>query len=282
MDLLQELLRGDDMKLICIGDNVVDCYLDDGLYYPGGNAVNVAVNAKKDGAEKVGYIGVFGDDEEASNIIADMHSEGVDTTRSRKVYAPSAHPGVKLVDGDRVFVKGLRDTCQHLFSIRIVDEDIALIKDYDLIHTSCYSNLEYELKALSKLLDVSFDYSDRMDDEYLGRTIKYVKYAFFSASGFSDEEAKAFLRHAYDLGGTVIGVTRGSKGALFYDGEKFYAQAVKFVQPVDTMGAGDSFIAGFLVKIADGNTISDALDYAASVSAETCLVHGGWGHPHKL
>ena len=174
------------MKLICIGDNVVDCYLDEGIYYPGGNAVNVAVNAKKDGAAKVGYIGVFGDDEEAESIIADLHAEGVDTTRSRRVYAPTAHPGVKLVDGDRVFVKGLRDTCQHLFSIRIVDEDMEVIKDYDLIHTSCFSNLEYELEGLSKLLDVSFDYSERMDDEYLERTIRHVKYAFFSASVFSD------------------------------------------------------------------------------------------------
>ncbi len=270
------------MKLICIGDNVVDCYLDEKVYYPGGNAVNVAVNAKKDGAERVGYIGVFGDDEEAENIIRDMHEEGVETTRSRKVYAPSAHPGVRLIDGDRVFVKGKRDTCQHLFSIKIVEEDISLIKEYDLIHTSCYSNLENELETLSSLLDVAFDYSDRMDDEYLSRTLKYVKYAFFSASSLSDDEAHEFLKHAHCLGGSVIGLTRGSRGAVFYDGKDFYSQPVKFVPPVDTMGAGDSFIAGFLVKMADGYSMKDALDYAADVSAATCLVHGAWGHPHII
>ena len=270
------------MKLICIGDNVADCYLDEGIYYPGGNAVNVAVNAKRDGAERVGYIGVFGNDSEAENIEKDILSEGVETVRSRKVYAPSAHPGVRLEDGDRVFVRGKRDTCQHLFSIRIVDEDIELIREYDLIHTSCFSNLEYELENLSKLLDVSFDYSERMDDEYLARTIRHVKYAFFSASDFYDDEAKAFLRHAHELGGRIIGLTRGSRGALFYDGENYYSQPVKFVEPVDTMGAGDSFIAGFLVSIADGFSISEALDYAAEVSAKTCLVNGGWGHPHKM
>ena len=26
------------MKLIAVGDNVTDCYLDEGIYYPGGNA----------------------------------------------------------------------------------------------------------------------------------------------------------------------------------------------------------------------------------------------------
>ena len=25
------------MKLIAVGDNVTDCYLDEGIYYPGGN-----------------------------------------------------------------------------------------------------------------------------------------------------------------------------------------------------------------------------------------------------
>ena len=33
------------MKLIAVGDNVTDCYLDEGIYYPGGNAVkNIAVH----------------------------------------------------------------------------------------------------------------------------------------------------------------------------------------------------------------------------------------------
>lgn len=35
------------MKLIAVGDNVTDCYLDEGIYYPGGNAVNVAVDCKE-------------------------------------------------------------------------------------------------------------------------------------------------------------------------------------------------------------------------------------------
>ncbi|MES2541767.1 MAG: carbohydrate kinase, partial [Pseudomonadota bacterium] len=31
--------------LLCIGDNVVDLYLDRGEFFPGGNALNVAVLA---------------------------------------------------------------------------------------------------------------------------------------------------------------------------------------------------------------------------------------------
>ena len=115
------------MKLIAIGDNVTDCYMDEGVYFPGGNAVNVAVNCKKNGAEKVNYIGVFGDDERADYIKQCLTEEGVTYDRSRKVYAHTAQPRVYLKDGDRVFAPGLRDSCQHLFSIKIVKEDEEII-----------------------------------------------------------------------------------------------------------------------------------------------------------
>ena len=57
------------MNLICIGDNVTDCYVDEGICYPGGNCVNVAVNSKRLGIEDVNYIGIFGDDDKSSYII---------------------------------------------------------------------------------------------------------------------------------------------------------------------------------------------------------------------
>ena len=51
---------------------------------------------------------------------------------------------------------------------------------------------------------------------------------------------------------------------------------------VDTMGAGDSFIAGFLTAYGDGRSMEAALDYAAERSALTCTIRGGFGHPHPL
>ena len=50
------------MKLLGLGDNVMDAYLFRGELYPGGNAANVAVLAKRAGAEKSGYIGVLATD----------------------------------------------------------------------------------------------------------------------------------------------------------------------------------------------------------------------------
>ncbi len=269
------------MKLIAVGDNVTDCYVDEGVYFPGGNAVNVAVNCKKNGAEKVGYIGVFGDDDRADYIRSCLEEEGVSCERSRKVYAHTAQPRVFLKDGDRVFGPGPRDSCQHLFAIRLVPEDMELIRTYDICHTSCFSNLEYELPQLAEVCRVSFDFSERREEEYLRRTCPYLSFAFFSGSELSEEECAEFMKRVHELGTEIVGITRGSAGAIFYDGKKLYRQGIKKVEVVDTMGAGDSFIAGFLTAYGDGAEMSRALEYAAERAARTCMVRGGFGHPHK-
>ena len=43
------------MNLLGLGDNVFDAYLFRGELYPGGNAANVSVLAKRAGAERTGY-----------------------------------------------------------------------------------------------------------------------------------------------------------------------------------------------------------------------------------
>lgn len=97
------------MNLIAVGDNVVDCYLDQKIYYPGGNCVNVAVNAKRNGAENVAYIGIFGSDSMAEHIQYALKEESIDFSLSRKADGLSGQPQVSLTSsGDRVFVGELK------------------------------------------------------------------------------------------------------------------------------------------------------------------------------
>lgn len=270
------------MKFIAIGDNVTDCYVEEGVYYPGGNAVNVAVNCKRNGVEKVNYIGVFGNDDRADYIKECLDKEGVTYDRSRKVYAHTAQPKVYLKDGERVFAPGLRDSCQHLFAMKLVKEDMEVIKGYDLCHSSCYSNIEYELPELAKVCQISFDFSNRKEEAYLKRVCPYLTYGFFSGADMSEEQCIDLIKQVHGLGTRVVGVTRGSEGAIFYDGKALYRQGIKKVEAIDTMGAGDSFIAGFLTAYGKGKSMTEALDYAATRSALTCTILGGFGYPHLI
>ena len=278
----QERKRPMQKKMIAVGDNVVDCYLDDLVYYPGGNAVNVAVNCKRNGIEDVAYMGVFGSDSKAEHLKWALAREGVHFERSRTMIAPTGSPGVRLVYGDRVFVGGPRNTAQHIVRIRLTDEDLSYIGSFALCHTSCFSSIEPELSKMQKVCQVSFDFSERRDDAYLQQVCPYLTYAFFSGSDLTEKEVKELMQRCHVLGTPVVGVTRGSKGASFSENGAYYVQGIKPVEVIDTMGAGDSFIAGFLTRRIAGDAMAPALDYAASVAANSCRIHGSFGYPHPL
>ncbi|MFB3169926.1 PfkB family carbohydrate kinase [Neobacillus sp. 179-C4.2 HS] len=271
------------MKIIAIGDNVVDCYLDQGKYYPGGNCVNVAVNCKRSGAEDVSYIGIFATDDKADHLKNVLELEGIPYHRSRMAEGISGQPRVNLTeDGDRVFVGGPKNTVQHILKLRLTPEDYEYIKDFDVAHTSCYSSMEEELPGLAQHINVSYDFSDKYNAAQLEKVCPSIKHGFFSGAHLSDEELENLVEELGKYTLETIGITRGSKPALFiHQGTRYY-QDVYETEIVDTMGAGDSFIAGFLTAFYTHKDMRDALDFAAKRASITCGFYGGFGYPKDL
>lgn len=271
------------LKIITIGDNVVDCYLDQGKYYPGGNCVNVAVNCKRSGAEEVRYIGIFATDDKAVHLKNVLDLEGISYQGSRIVQGISGQPRVNLTEeGDRVFVGGPRNTVQHSMKLKLMDEDFEALKGFDVCHTSCYSSLEEELPRLAQAIPASFDFSDKNDAAYLEKVCPYIRHGFFSGAHLSEAELEALIEEVSKYQLETVGITRGSKPALFlYQGDR-YEQEVLETEVVDTMGAGDSFIGGFLTAYYDGRNLPEALAFAAERASLTCGFYGGFGYPKEL
>lgn len=271
------------MKIITVGDNVVDCYVDQSLYYPGGNCVNVAVNCKRFGCESSAYIGIFGNDDKANHIKWALDREDINYRYSRTMIGISGQPRVNLTpEGDRVFIKGPQNTVQHLVRLRLTPEDLEYISKYDICHTSCYSSLELELPNIKNQCDISFDFSDIRSPEYLETVCPHIKYGFFSGSDLNKYEINELISKSHSLGTEIVGVTLGSKGALFSKKGKQFYQPIIETKVVDTMGAGDSFIAGFLIKYSETNSIEDSLEFAAKCAAHNCTFHGGFGYPKEF
>jgi len=78
------------LKVIGIGDNVVDKYLHLGLMYPGGNALNFSVYAQKTGAQSA-YLGVFGDDVAARHLQETLRHLKIDAIKENKKSAKRQH-----------------------------------------------------------------------------------------------------------------------------------------------------------------------------------------------
>ncbi len=64
-----------------------------------------------------------------------------------------------------------------------------------------------------------------------------------------------------------ICVTLGHKGALLYQNGSFYRHTGYQVTVADTVGAGDSFLAGLIFQLLDKQTPEKALDFACAIGA---------------
>ena len=248
------------IKVLGIGDNVCDKYLHTKTIYPGGNALNVAVFAKVMGAEAA-YLGTFGDDEVGEHVYTVVKELGLDLSHCRMEQGPNGCARVQLVDGDRVFLEGNHGGISREKPPVLTKLDEHYISKYDLIHTSIHSFMESELPAMNRAGKfVSMDFSNRYDEEYLKNCCPYIDCGEISCGDMEEEEIKKTMLQMMDFGCRhIVIATRGSKGSLVLVDGRFYEQSPCLVKAKDTMGAGDSFIACFLVHYLDG--IGEAVDF---------------------
>lgn len=283
---------GYDVSLLGFGDNVVDKYEHISTMYPGGNCVNVAVYARQNGAARCAYMGYFGSDAEAEHVIATLAKEQIETVKCRQLEGPNGCSHNTIIDGDRVFLHSNEGGVRGQVPYVLDRFDLEYIRQFDVVHSGNYSFTEEELKKIHDAgIKVSFDFSDDSDEAYYQRVAPAVDYAFCSLDG-SDEEVKAHLKFIASLGPELVCVSRGAKGCMLYDGDKFYEQpAVPLQKVVDTMGAGDSLIATFLVVYThhrkQGMDRQEAIWLALQAGAEfastVCQKEGafGYGAPYQ-
>ena len=185
--------------LVAVGDNVVDCYPQLGVLYPGGNAVNVAVNAARLGAPSA-YIGVVGTDAAGRVVESALRSEGVDVSRLRIVEGTNAAATVHLEEGNRHFVGA--DTGVSRF--RVNDGDLSLVGQAAIAHTGECSMLEEDLGALASSAQIlSFDFSER-DLDYVEAYAPHVQIATLSRPAIGTQEAVQMAMAVSELGPQTV------------------------------------------------------------------------------
>lgn len=271
------------MRIIGIGDSVVDIYQDRNEMFPGGNALNVAVLAKQSGAESAAYIGIVGTDIEGDHILDSLSKNLVDASHVRRAVGDSGKAFVDLnKEGDRIFVKSNKGGVQAKLKLNLTVDDYEYIKSNDVVHTSLYSHLDEELPLLKQYLPVSYDFSNHFSVELLERVCPHIQFAFISGSDLTEVELEELFLKIHGLGTPFIIITRGSKGVVMSHNNKRYEQGIVEANVIDTLGAGDSFIAGFLTHHFNGLTIEESLKAAAQIAARTCEVNGAFGHGKQL
>ena len=233
-------------------------------------------------------------DEVAEHVIATLDELQVEHSRCRQYEGENGYARVTLVDGDRVFLGSNKGGVLKENPLNLDVEDLEYIKTFDHVHTTNNSYFDEQLPKLAEQgISVSYDFSGQwIDEERVKKVAPYITYAFLSCGSVSREDAEEICKKMFRAGCPMVIATRGSYGAVLFDGTQFYEQPPHLVEAVDTLGAGDSFATAFLLSFLESRKkygiqmkesiyekeIRKALEAGAEFSSKTCMVQGAFGH----
>ncbi|MCR5230543.1 MAG: fructoselysine 6-kinase [Solobacterium sp.] len=264
------------MRLASVGSNCIDYYsnIDGGRSYPGGGPVNMAVYAVRNGGQ-ASYIGPIGNDEYGKIMYEAVRAKGVDVSHMHVAEGKTAVSQVELINGERVF--GDYDEGV-LSSYRLSDEDIDFIAEHDMVVCDLWGKVEGQFRDLkARGIPTAFDCATRPEDEAAQTAMPYTDYLFFSSDDGDTPELRKQMKEYHDRGPKLVTAMLGTRGSLCYDGSEYHAYGiVECDNVVDSMGAGDSYIAGFLGGIADGLSIEECMHKGAATATETLKYFGAW------
>lgn len=261
------------IRVAAVGDNCVDAYDQTGEAFPGGNPVNVAVYIVRLGGE-ASYTGVVGDDVYGKLMRESIQKKGVDISHLKTLRGRTAVTHVEICDGERIlgdYEEGV------MAEFELDGEDVRFLGSHDMVVSGIWGMVEHNLAEIKACgTQIAFDFATKYDSPVIDAAIPNVDYAFFAWDEEEEETLRTFMREMQARGPKAVIVTRGEKGSIAYDGTDFTEYGIVPCEVVDTMGAGDSFIAGFLYGILQGKELKECMHMGAANSSVTLGYSGAW------
>jgi fructokinase len=301
-------------SVLCLGEILFDCLADQvgrsleqvesWTPYPGGAPANVACALVKLG-NPAGFIGCVGEDEPGNKLVELLQEVGVETTGvQRHPTAPTRQVYVvRSESGDRSFAGfGNRDTTEfadtRLQASQLPHQlfeaaDFLVLGTLELAYPDSANSVvralqlaeQYDVKIL---MDVNWRPVFWANPDIARQTIQEL-FKRIDFLKLSEEEAE-WLFDTTDPGAityrlnTVEGVlvTAGEQGCAYCLSENEGNLPAFSIEVLDTTGAGDSFVAGFVHQLcqlgihslADPETAKRVVTYASAAGALTTMKPG--------
>lgn len=301
-------------RVLCLGEILFDCLADEPgkpyeavkswTPYPGGAPANVACALVKLGTS-AGFIGCVGNDEPGDQLVKLLHDVGVDcqgvqrheSAPTRQVYV------VRSTEGDRSFAGfGDRDTTEfadtHLQADKLPHElfvhaDFLAIGSLELAFPDSRKAIaqalemaeQYDVKIVMDVNRRDMFWPDPSQSrsliEDLVKRIDFLKISDDEAEWlFNTTDAGAIKYRLGDVEGVLV--TAGDRGCTYCLGENEGVMQAFDVEVVDTTGAGDGFVAGFvhqlceygIKQLEDPGVAEGVVRYASAVGALTTTKPG--------
>ena len=226
---------------------------------PGGKGANVAVAARRLGAETE-IMAAVGEDDYAAQALVNLEREGVYLDAVRRV---DAHTGLAFItvseDGEnQIAVASGANAAYAPQHVPKLCSDV-LITQFEIPTKT----IEAALAGYKGFVAVNASPVRTDVDTILKRADLII---------VNEGEAAQYDLDHHD---GLVAITLGAKGAKLYrQGELIATAMPPKVDVVDTTGAGDAFAAGLTVALAEKQSPQEALEFACAVGALTTMKLG--------
>lgn len=270
-------------KIACFGEVLWDVF-PGGQRRAGGAPFNVAYHLFKMGIDAE-MISSVGDDEPGYALLQQIKNWNMST---EGIQVNPMHPTSKVIasidENNEAHYDIVENVAWDFIEVRTTDQ--GLLKRTDaLVFGSLATRNEQSRRTLFELIEVSsynvFDinlrpphYDVRVIKDLLHKTqlAKFNKAELRMMLDFlgkpyrTEQDGVKYLQDTFDMREVII--SKGSKGAIYANDDDFYLYPTVPITVKDTVGSGDSFLAGFLSKrFEKGATAHEIMRQAVSLGA---------------
>ena len=281
------------LSIVCFGEVLWDIFPTHKKI--GGAPLNVSLRMNSLGVNTT-MISRVGDDDNGKDIISFLNNQNISSNSiqvgeeyktgvvnvminekgnaSYDILYPSSWDKIVLTNE---MIEKVSESDAFVFGSLICRDEVSRSTLYGLLDKAKYKVLDANLRApyyTKEILDELMLKADfiKLNDEELYEISQQLESPYNSF-----EQNIKFIAEKTNT--KHVCVTKGAFGAVLYYNGKFYYNSGYFIKVVDTVGAGDSFLASLLVKLLRGKSPQKALNYACAVGA---LVAGHEGANPKI
>ncbi len=242
-------------KTLAMADNCIDVYYRQDRFYVTGNSIDFAFNYRALGGD-VTEMTILGNDVFADALEETLKERGIPLRVLARSDKPTGMAKMAIVDGDRLHLDFRGNAMEE---IELSREDQEFVKTFDIVYCERWCKVHRYISELKRPGQIwVYDFSKRLTLETNDQILPWLDYAFFSYEK-EDDYIRDFLVQTSQKGAGCVIAMLGEHGSLAYDGACFYREKAEKVEICNTVGAGDSYIAGFTYGLSLGEDVASCM-----------------------